>query len=58
MATAARVFGVLIAIAGIAYAGIAFYFFFNIESTAAVLEWAKATEHKAFGPSETGSRAH
>ena len=49
MATAARVFGVLIAIAGIAYAGIAFYFFFNIESTAAVLEWAKATEHKAFG---------
>jgi hypothetical protein len=49
MATAARVFGILIAIAGIAYCGMAAYFFFNIEHTAAVLDWAKATEHKDFG---------
>jgi hypothetical protein len=49
MATAARVFGILIAIAGIAYCGMAVYFFFNIEHTATVLDWAKATEHEAFG---------
>jgi hypothetical protein len=49
MTTAARIFGVLIAIAGLAYVAIAVYVFLNIEHTAALLDWAKAPEHKEFG---------
>jgi hypothetical protein len=48
MTTAARVFGLVLAVLGIAYAGVATYSLFNAEG-AAGLEAMKAPEHQAFG---------
>jgi hypothetical protein len=49
MATAARIFGVLLAVLGLAYGAVAVYGLFNVESAATVLEMMKAPEQKEFG---------
>lgn len=49
MRTAARVFGILLVIAGIIYGAMAIIFLSNVDGIATTLEIAKATEHKEFG---------
>jgi sterol desaturase/sphingolipid hydroxylase (fatty acid hydroxylase superfamily) len=49
MRTAARVFGLLLAVLGIAYAGVAIYSLFNADSAAGFLELMKASKNQAFG---------
>lgn len=49
MTTAARVFGLLLAVLGIAYAGVATYSLFNAEGAAGFLDAMKASGHQAFG---------
>jgi hypothetical protein len=49
MRTAARVFGILLVIAGIAYSAMAIYMLGRVDEIATTLEIAKATEHKEFG---------
>jgi hypothetical protein len=47
--TAARIFGVLIAVLGLAYSAVAIYSLVNVEHTGTILEAVKAPEHKEFG---------
>jgi len=49
MATAARIFGLLLAALGLAYSVVAVYALFNVEHTATVLDVLKAPEQKEFG---------
>jgi hypothetical protein len=49
MRTAARVFGILLVIAGFIYGAMAIYMLFHVDEVATTLELAKATEHKEFG---------
>ena len=49
MTSAARIFGVLLAVVGLAYSAVAVYGLFNVENAATVLETMKTPEQKAFG---------
>jgi len=49
MATAARIFGLVLVVLGLAYGAVAAYGLFNAENAATVLETMKAPEHREFG---------
>jgi hypothetical protein len=49
MTTAARVFGILLVIAGLTYGAMAIYMLSHVNEVATTLEMAKAPEHKEFG---------
>lgn len=49
MATAARIFGVLLATLGLAYGAVAVYGLFNIEHAATFLDLLRVPEQKEFG---------